>query len=140
MAVSEKYLTLIKSFPLRPIRSDSELAKARAALHDLLDAAALTNAEEDYLDVLGNLIETYEQESHPILDLPPNVMLSEAMKAKGVTQTALAKATGIPVSTISELLSQKREFKVAHITKLCSYFCLGPSAFICVPMPEPAAR
>ena len=47
-----------------------------------------------------------------------------------VTQTEVFNATGIPISTISELLSKKREFNVSHIEKLCVYFGLGPDAFI----------
>jgi len=42
------------------------------------------------------------------------------MEAKDVTQTEVAKATGIPVSTISELLSRKRDFNLSHIEKLCA--------------------
>ena len=57
-------------------------------------------------------------------------MLAAAMEAKGVNQTEVARATGIPVSTISALLSQKRGFNVSHIEKLCAYFGLHPNAFI----------
>ena len=98
-------------------------------MHELLDAAKLTAAEADYLLILGNLIEEYESVHHPIEDLPPHLMLAESMAAKGVNQTEVSKGTGIPVSTISELLSQKRDFNVAHISKLSVYFGVNPSAF-----------
>ena len=138
--VSQRYLALIKTFPLRPIKSDGELEKARTVLHGLLDQATLTAPEEDYLEVLGNVIEAYEQSAHQVEGLSPREMLSEAMKAKGVTQTAVAEATGIPVSTISELLSEKRAFNVGHISELCGYFGLGPSAFIVVSTLQVANR
>lgn len=131
--MSTKYLQLIRSFPLRPIRSGAELAGAEAVLHELLDARSLSLPEQDYLEILGNLIEEYENRAHPIENLPPHEMLAGLLEAKGVTQTAVAKATRIPVSTLSELLSQKREFNLAHIQKLCAYFGIGPSAFIHVP-------
>ncbi len=57
-------------------------------------------------------------------------MLAGLMESKRAPPTEVAKATGIPVSTISELLSQKRDFNVGHITKLCAYFGIGPSAFV----------
>ena len=139
-SVSQRYLALIREFPLRPIKSGAELAKARTLLHGLLDASQLTSPEEDYLEVLGNLMEEYEETENSVADLSPSEMLAEAMKAKGVTQTAVAAATGIPVSTISELLSEKRDFNVAHISKLCGYFGLGPAAFIAVPKLEPTRR
>jgi len=128
--VTKKYLELIRSFPLRPIRSESELDRATVVMQALVDVKSLTAAEADYLLILGNLIEEYERKSHPIGLLAPHEMLAASMEAKGVNQTEVAKGTGIPVSTISELLSQKREFNVGNIQKLCAYFGLGPSAFI----------
>jgi HTH-type transcriptional regulator/antitoxin HigA len=128
--VSEKYLELIRSFPLRPIKSETDLDKATAVMHELVDAGKLSAAEADYLLILGNLIEEYENKHHSVEDRPAHEMLRAAIEAKGVTQNEVSKATGIPNSTISELLSQKREFNRAHIEKLCAYFGLGPSAFI----------
>jgi HTH-type transcriptional regulator/antitoxin HigA len=138
--VSGKYLDLIQTFPLRRIRSERELDRAEQVLHRLLDAESLTIAEQDYLEVLGDLIEEYEKKANPVADMAPYEMLAKSMEAKNVTQTEIAKATGIPVSTISELLSQKRDFNVSHIEKLCAYFGLGPSAFIRVPQDELALR
>jgi HTH-type transcriptional regulator / antitoxin HigA len=128
--ISAKYLDLIRSFPLRPIRSEAELDRAEAMLHQLLDAPSLSAPEQDYLEILGNLIHEYESKAHPIEPLPPNQMLAMSIESKGVTQTEVSRATGIPVSTISELIAQKREFNRAHIEKLCVYFGLDPKAFI----------
>jgi HTH-type transcriptional regulator/antitoxin HigA len=89
------------------------------------------------LAVLSDLVEKYEREHHPIEPLPPHQMLAESIAAKGITQTALSKATGIPISTISELIAQKREFNVSHVERLCAYFGLTPGAFVRV---EPAHR
>jgi len=127
--ISSKYLELIRSFPLRPIRSEAELDRAEAMLHRLLDAPSLSAAEEDYLEILGNLIEEYESKAHPVEPLPPHQMLAMSIESKGLTQTEVSRATGIPVSTISELIAQKREFNRAHIEKLCAYFGLDLFAF-----------
>ncbi len=97
-------------------------------LHCLLDERRLSSAEGDYLE--KNLIEDYEKRVHPVEPLPPAQMLAMSIKTRGVTQTAVARATGIPVSTISELMSRKREFNLSHVEKLCADFGLNPSAFI----------
>ena len=136
--VSEKYLDLIRSFPLRPIRTDAELRQAEKVLHALLDAESLSVPEKDYLEILGNVIEEFEEKAHPIEDVLPREMLAGLMEAKNVTQIEVSRATGIPVSTISELLSHKRDFNVSHIEKLCAYFGVGPSAFIRVREVAPA--
>jgi len=138
--ISYKYLELIRAFPLRPIRSEAELDRAEAMLHQLLDAPTLSAPERDYLEILGNVIDEYESKAHPIEPLPPNQMLAMSIESKGVTQTEVARATGIPVSTISELIAQKRDFNRAHIEKLCAYFRLDPKAFIHVPSLELVAR
>ena len=138
--ISSKYLELIRSFPLRPIRSEGELDRAEAMLHQLLDAPSLSAPEQDYLEILGNLIEEYERKAHAVEPLPPHQMLAMSIESKGVTQTEVSRATGIPVSTISELIAQKREFNRAHIEKLCAYFGLDPKAFIHVAKRELVAK
>jgi HTH-type transcriptional regulator/antitoxin HigA len=138
--ISAKYLELIRSFPLRPIRSEAELDRAEAMLHQLLDMPGLSAPEQDYLEILGNHSEDYESKAHPIEPLAPNQMLAMSIESKGVTQTEVSRATGIPLSTISELIAQKREFNRAHIEKLCAYFGLDPKAFMQVANRELAAR
>ena len=140
--VSEKYLDLIRAFPLRPIRTDAELDRAVKVMHQLIDRGIenLSSDEDAYLGVLSDLIEKYEHEHHPIEPLPPHQMLSESIRAKGVTQTAVSKATGIPISTISELIARKREFNVSHVGKLSGYFGLAPDAFLHKKLDEEPAK
>ena len=64
--ISSKYLELIRSLPLRPIRSEGDLDRAETMLHQLLDAPSLSTPEQDYLEILGNLIDEYESKAHPI--------------------------------------------------------------------------
>jgi HTH-type transcriptional regulator / antitoxin HigA len=109
--ISSKYLDLIRSFPLRPIRSETELDRAETMLHQLLDAPSLSAPEQGYLEILGNLIEEYETKAHSIEPLPPHQMLARSIESKGVTQTEVSRATGIPGSTISELIARRREFQ-----------------------------
>ena len=63
----EAYLRLVRRCPLRPIRSEAELDRAIATINWLIDRGAAglrTTSEEDYLDVLGDLIEAYEDIHH----------------------------------------------------------------------------
>jgi len=138
--LSSKYLELIRSFPLRPIRSEAELDRAETMLHQLLDASSLSAPEQDYLEILGNLIEEYETKAYPMEPLLPHQMLAQSIESRGVTQTEVSRATGIPVSTISELIARKRAFNLAHIEKLCAYFGLDLKAFVHVANRESAAK
>jgi HTH-type transcriptional regulator/antitoxin HigA len=129
--VQDTYLDLIRKLPLRPIRSEAELDQATAVLNGLLDRDWLDAAEQDYLDVLGDLIERYENEVHPIdtNDLTDAEMLAHLIESKGVKQADVARATGIAVSTVSEVLTGKRHLSRRHIEKLAAYFHVGVSAF-----------
>ena len=57
--VDRAYLTLIRRFPLRPIRTDTELAAASEMIDELTVRDDLGSTEADYLDVLGDLVEKY---------------------------------------------------------------------------------
>src|SRR5438034_531118 len=62
----DRYLDLVRQFPLRPLRSDADLDAAVAAIDGLLDRPKLTAPERDYLDVLSDLVEAYEAETIPM--------------------------------------------------------------------------
>jgi len=125
----DHYLKLILQFPLRPIRSDEELDEAVRVADSLLDRRDLRPEEEDYLDVLGDLIERYETEAHPMAPVSDAAMLRHLIGSKGVPQTEVAEATGIADSTISEVLSGKRGLNRNHIGKLARYFNVSPEVF-----------
>ena len=80
-----------------------------------LNPKNLASEEEDYLEVLGDLIEQYESEAHPIAPVSDVEMLRHLIEAKGVSQTEVSKATGIVDSTISEVLKGKRSLNRRHI-------------------------
>jgi HTH-type transcriptional regulator/antitoxin HigA len=126
------YLELIQAFPLHPIRSEKELDRATAVINALLDRSQLSPAEEDYLDVLGDLVERYEDKHHriPTADLTDAEMLEHLLEAKGVTQAEVARATGIRESRISEVRSGKRQLTRAQISKLAAYFHVSPAVFL----------
>jgi HTH-type transcriptional regulator/antitoxin HigA len=124
------YLALIRRFPLRPITSESELDHATALVNELLDRDGLDSAEEDYLDVLSDLIERYEDKHHPIEDVSADEMLAFLIEQKGVTQAEAARGAGIAQSTISEVISGKRQLTRKQIEKLASYFHVSPAVFL----------
>jgi HTH-type transcriptional regulator/antitoxin HigA len=127
--VVDRYIELVEEFPLKPIRNEKELGKAENVLHSLLDRE-LNKDERDYLEVLGNLIERYEIEHHPIEDVTDLEMLAHLIEEKGdATRRSIAEAVDIPESTVSELLSGRRQFNKHHIEKFAAYFHVSPAVF-----------
>jgi HTH-type transcriptional regulator / antitoxin HigA len=125
----DRYLELVLRFPLRPIRSDKELDEAVRMVDSLLGRRDLAREEEDYLDVLGDLVERYEAKAHPMPPVSDAAMLRHLIEARGISQTGLARATSIADSTISDVLSGKRSLNRNHIGKLAKYFHVAPDVF-----------
>jgi HTH-type transcriptional regulator / antitoxin HigA len=128
--VRDRYLELIRVFPLRPIRSDKELNDAIGVIDGLLGQKRLVAEERDYLDVLSGLVERYEREQHPMPPVSDGAMLRHLIEAKSVTQVQVARATGIAESTISAVLAGNRRLNREHIEKLARYFHVGARAFL----------
>lgn len=125
----DEYLDLVRRFPLRPIRNDAELDDAIRVINSLVDKDALSAPEQDYHDVLSDLIEAYEDE-HITFDYPgDDGMLRYLLDLKEVSQADLAKQARIPESTISEILAGKRKLNRKQVGKLATFFGVEPGAF-----------
>jgi HTH-type transcriptional regulator / antitoxin HigA len=116
------YLELVSAFPLASIRSDEHLAEAQRVMDGLLARGRLNSGKDMYLDALSDLVACYEDAHHPIEPASDADMLGHLLDAKGVTQSEVSRETGIPKSTISEVLSRKRTLSRQMIRKLALYF------------------
>lgn len=124
-----RYLELVRVVPLRPIRTADELTAAIPAIDRLLDQPMLTLDEQDYLDILGRLVEDYEDEH---VDTPPVRgvrALAHLMEENGLRQADLAHLFG-GKSAISEELRGNRELSKLQIVRLRDYFHVSADLFI----------
>ena len=128
----DRYLELVRLVPLRPIRSEAELDRAIAMIDALLDQDKRSGDEEDYLDVLSDLVEKYEDEHDPMPPVPGAEMLRFLIENRATTQTEVATDTEIAESTISEILAGKRELNRKHIEALARHFHVNPAVFMSV--------
>jgi HTH-type transcriptional regulator/antitoxin HigA len=118
----DSYLELVQRFPLASIRSESHLRAAQAVMDELLRKSELDEGEHLYLDALSDLTSAYEEVHYAIEAASDADMLRHLMEAKAVSQSEVHKATGIPKSTISEILAGKKPFSRQIIRKLAAYF------------------
>jgi HTH-type transcriptional regulator/antitoxin HigA len=124
------YLALIHRFPLRPLRSDAELDAAAAIIDELTDRDDLSESESDYLDVLGSLVEDYEDEHVEMPHVSDGAMLRNLMDEKGVRQAEVVRGTGINKTILSLVLNEKRNLTREHIEALARYFKVSPAVFL----------
>jgi HTH-type transcriptional regulator/antitoxin HigA len=118
----DSYIELVLDFPLASIKSDEHLAEAQRVMDGLLARDRLDEGEETYLDALSDLVGSYEDEHHAIGPASDADLLRHLMEAKGVSQMQLSRDTGLPKSTISEVLAGKKPFSRKLIHTLANYF------------------
>jgi len=128
--VANEYLEWVRRFPLRPIRSERELDQAIAVIDELIGQKKRSREAEDYLDVLSDLVEKYENVHHPIPDATPVEMLQFFIEDRKTNQRAVALGSGIAVSTISEILAGRREVNLEHMQKLARFFNVDVAVFV----------
>lgn len=126
----ERYVELVREHPLRPIRSDAELDRAIAMIDRLSDRESLTPEEDDYLEVLSDLVEAFESEHDPEPVVAAADMLRHLIESKGVPQAKVAADTGVSESTISEILNGKRAVSRNARLAFADYFRVEPAVFI----------
>jgi HTH-type transcriptional regulator / antitoxin HigA len=128
-SADDNYLRLVRTLPLRPIRSDAELDHAIAMIDSLIARDDLDSGEEDYLDVLSDLVHSYEAEHDPITPVPDADMVRFLLESNSMSQAELAQRSEIAESTISEILAGKRKLSRRHIAAFSMIFCVSPAVF-----------
>ena len=123
------YLDLVNKFPLTSIRDDRHLCNAQKMLDSLIARGPLKEGEDDYLEALSDLIGVYEaQNVH--FDVPGDAeVLTYLMELKGASQAKVAADTRIAKSTISEVMSGRRNLTRQHIARLAEYFGVSQASF-----------
>ena len=124
------YFELVQAFPLRHLRSDRELDEAIKVINSLIVRSSLSRGEQDYLDVLTDIVERYETENCPMSPVSDAEMLRHLIEARGVTQAKLSAEVAIPMSTISEILHGKKKLTRRQVGILATYFSVDPGVFL----------
>ena len=101
---------------IKPIKTKKDYQAALQRLEAIFDAKPGT-LEGDELEVLGILIDKYEQEHYPIDYPDPIEAIKFRMKQLGYSQSDLAKIVGLK-SRASEILNKKRKLTLEMIRQL----------------------
>jgi HTH-type transcriptional regulator/antitoxin HigA len=110
--MQEKFKNMI----LKPIRNEKDYQAAMNRLELIFDAKP-NSKEGDELEILGMLIEKYEQEKYPIEFPDPIEAIKFRMEQLGYSQSDLANVVGLK-SRASEILNKKRKLTLEMIRNL----------------------
>lgn len=101
---------------IKPIKTEADYTNALARLEEIFDAK-VGSADGDELEILGYLIEKYEDEQYPIGPADPIEAIKFRMDQMGMKQKDLAEIIGYK-SRVSEILKRKRKLTLEMIRKL----------------------
>jgi HTH-type transcriptional regulator/antitoxin HigA len=101
---------------IKPIKTKKDYQLAINRLESIFDARPGT-PDGDELEVLGILIDKYEQEHYPIEYPDPIEAIKFRMEQLGYSQNDLAKVVGLK-SRASEILNRKRKLTLEMIRQL----------------------
>jgi antitoxin component HigA of HigAB toxin-antitoxin module len=118
-------------WPLRPIRTRDAHRRGKAMLRSL--AGKRSPAVRDYKTVLVSLVADYERTASLRLNtanVTPAEIVLHLLEERGMSVNALAKALGIPQSSLSETLHGRRGWSKFAIIRTANYFGLEPGLFL----------
>ena len=120
------------------IHNDEELAEYTAALFELTAKPDPTADEDEAIELMTLLVERYEQQRYPVPQAEPADVLRYLLERNGLSQRDIASELGSE-STVSLVLSGKRQLNRDHIARLSRRFHVSPAVFFGVSSPRPAS-
>ena len=101
---------------IKPIKTKKDYEQALARLEVIFEAKKGT-PKGDELELLGMLVDNYENEKFPIGFPDPVEAIKFRMEQLGYTQTDLANVVGLK-SRASEILNRKRKLSLEMIRQI----------------------
>jgi HTH-type transcriptional regulator / antitoxin HigA len=124
------YEELVRLYPPRKIHDQVELANATEAA-DWIALLAKNDAQLDYLELLGDLMDEYENRSgKPEKASSPLEVLNYLVEENGISTRELGKILGIDHSVAARILKGERAITVEHAKSLGSRFKMDAKAFL----------
>lgn len=112
------------------IRTEEEYDSALARVETLMDLAPTVGSEEyDELELLGVLVERYEEDAFPMDSPDPVTAILFRMEQGGLSRADMTNYLGSP-SKVSEVLSGKRPLSLTMIRKLVKGLGMSPEVLI----------
>ena len=115
---------------IAPIRDEAHYARMTEMLEALLEDA---QGNENHpamglVDIVGDLIEDYETEHHPLPDASGVQALKFLMEQHGLKQSDLSEIGSQGV--VSEILTSKRELNIRQVRALSARFGVSAATFV----------
>ena len=127
--IPKTYAGLMAMHLLRPVRDQVDAENA-AEMIELLAGHALNAEQADYLDLLSDLYEKWENAQFPLSRASGAELLRLVLAERGEGADDLAKLLGIDVSLAYRLLRDERHLTAGQIRKVADNYGVDPAALL----------
>jgi len=129
--VPKTYEALSRFHLPRPIHDKIELENTTEIV-DFLAGHKLNADQEDYLDLLSDLVAEYEEEHSPlkIRKMSGVAILAYLLEEQGLNASDLSRILGSDRTLGSKILRGERGLTIEHMKKLGQRFAVEPGIFV----------
>jgi len=111
------------------IKTDKQYFRYCDILETLVNSGKTTKAVQDEMELLGLLIEKYDEEHNTFEDADPVELLKELMRGHQMKAVDLAQLLNVSKGLVSEILNYKKGLSKEVIRKLAAHFKVSQEAF-----------
>ena len=128
--LAAEFVAFQERVPVSVITNEAEYNRAVEMLDSILDLIGEdeTSAMARLAETVGTLVVAYDNEHHKMPDASPVDVLHFLMETHGLTQSELPEVGN--QSTVSQVLSGRRDLNARQIGALCKRFGVSADAFI----------
>ena len=112
------------------LHDDIELGNMQEIVDILATLPSRNTAQQDYLETLTELIESYESHAVPIRKPSGLETLKFLLAERKLTASDLSRLLGKDISLGYRILGGERRLTVQHIRRLAEHFSVSPAVFI----------
>jgi HTH-type transcriptional regulator/antitoxin HigA len=125
------YEDLCRVYLPRKIHDKSECQRTTAVIDALSMREGLNKDQLDYLELVGDLVNEYEQEhvAQPENSSPVEV-LRYLMEENGISTRQMSRILGKDESIVSKILKGERSITIEHARKFGGHFGVNPGLFL----------
>ncbi|MFM2387136.1 MAG: hypothetical protein RL660_1893 [Bacteroidota bacterium] len=119
----------MEQLKFKVIKTKAQYKQYCRQLELLLEKNSKKKTIQDEIELLTLLIEKWDEENNPLMELDPIELLHALMEENNLKAKDLVTITGISKGNISEILHYKRGLSKEVIRNLANHFKLNQEAF-----------
>ena len=125
----ETYEGLVRLYPPRKIHDQIELENA-SEVADWISIRARNDAQLDYLELLGDLMDEYENRPKPEKPAAPLELLNYLVEQNDISTRELGRILSVDHSVAARILKGERTITLEHAKSLGARFKVQPYLFL----------